>query len=316
MRNALAQTLYEIAKRDPRIVVIVADISPAGAMDDFRREFPDRFYNVGVAEQAAMGLAAGLAMRGFKPFVYSIATFMLYRAFEFIRVDLAYQDLPVTVVGMGAGLSYSTLGATHQAVEDVAVAMAVPNLTVLAPCDPAETAECARWCAGRESGGPVYMRIGKAGELSLTENSEEFSPGRMRWWGPEVHACGDVCVLSYGPIASVAAGVVRELRSRGLVAEMALQPFLAPLHETNIIEKVLHYFDHVVIIEEAINAPLAARVKGLAVDTCMGSRGEDDPSLVIRSFALPREFCPLHGTREELLDHYGLTAEKIVAALR
>ena len=113
MRNRFADVLYEIGKTDHRIAALVADISPAGSMAKFRQEFPERFVNCGVAEQSMIGIAAGMALRGMRPFCYTIATFALYRPFEMVRVDLCYQNLPVTVVGMGAGVIYSTLGGTH-----------------------------------------------------------------------------------------------------------------------------------------------------------------------------------------------------------
>ena len=147
MRNRFADVFYQAAKADPRLCVVVADISPAGSIARFREEFPERFVNTGVAEQAMIGMAAGMAQRGLRPFAYTIATFALYRPFEFIRDDLAYQNLPVTVVGVGGGVVYSTLGATHHAMEDIAVAAAVPNLSVIAPCDPEETEAATRWCA-------------------------------------------------------------------------------------------------------------------------------------------------------------------------
>lgn len=307
MRSALARTLYELAKEDDRIVVVVADISPAGAMDDLRREFPARFINVGVAEQSMIGLAAGLAQRGFRPFCYTIAPFALFRPYEFIRCDLAYQRLPVTIVGMGAGLSYSTLGGTHQAIEDVAVAMACPEMTVLAPCDPAETEACVRWCASRESGGPVYLRIGKSGEPDLTSSGiDEWSFGRLRWLGRAIPASGDVCLLTYGPIASLACEAALRLRAGGLVASVVVSHTLSPLHETNIIEKVLRNWDDVVIVEEASGAPLAKEVHRLLAE---------DTGVKIHSFSLPGSFPHMHGTRQDLLEHAGLTVEKIVAAL-
>ena len=105
MRNTFAKTFLEAAQKDARLCVVVADISPAGAMDQFRKEFPERFINTGVAEQIMIGMCAGMSMRGLKPFAYTIATFALYRPFEFIRDDLCYQDLPVTVVGIGGGVT-------------------------------------------------------------------------------------------------------------------------------------------------------------------------------------------------------------------
>ena len=102
MRNKFADTLYKIGKKDKKIFILVADISPAGSIQKFRDEFPDRFINCGVAEQSMVGIAAGLAMDGMKPFCYTIATFSLFRPYEMIRVDLCYQNLPVTIIGMGA----------------------------------------------------------------------------------------------------------------------------------------------------------------------------------------------------------------------
>lgn len=304
MRNALARALYDAARVDPRVVVIVADISPAGAMDDFRCEFPERFINVGVAEQSMIGLAAGMAQRGFRPFCYTIATFALFRTYEFIRCDLAYQNLPVTVVGMGAGLSYSTLGGTHQAIEDVAVAMACPGLTMLAPCDAAETAECARWCAERTGGGPVYLRIGKSGEPNLTGSSlGAWELGQVRWVDPSPPPVGDVCVLSYGPIAAVAIESCLRLRDRqlgGLVAAAALVPTLSPLPESDI-ARILSRWRNVVVVEEASGAPLAREVMRLA-------RGS--PANVY-SHSLPSAFPHIAATRGELLELSGLTASTI-----
>ena len=152
MRNTFADTFYELAREDPRLCVVVADISPAGSMARFREEFPERFINTGVAEQSMIGIAAGMALRGLRPFAYTIATFTLYRPFEFVRSDLCYQDLAVTIVGIGGGVTYSTLGGTHHAQEDVALATAIPNMTVLAPCDPAETRQATEWCARLELG--------------------------------------------------------------------------------------------------------------------------------------------------------------------
>lgn len=308
MRNALARTLYEIAKQDERVVVIVADISPAGAMDDFRREFPGRFINVGIAEQTMIGLAAGLAQRGMKPVCYTIATFALFRAYEFIRCDLAYQNLPVTVIGMGAGLSYPTLGGTHQAVEDVAVALACPNMDVLAPADPGETRDCTRWALAQETGGPIYMRIGKAGEPDLPSMIEStfWNEGEVRWRYLHLERPDKkftptkttTCVLSYGPIASEALTL-----AEAIGADMATVPFLSAFSDPAMVPGLSKY-SHVIVVEEATGAPLATLVRSVV-----------RPSVAVTSKCLPREFCHLRGTRDQLLDHYGLTATRIMETL-
>src|SRR5499426_1936475 len=167
MRNTFSEALYKAATANPDVYIVVADISPAGSMGKFRDQYPERFINVGVAEQSMIGICAGLALKGCQPFAYTIATFSLYRPFEMVRDDLCYQNLPVTVVGIGGGVTYSTLGGTHHAQEDVAIAPALPNMAVLAPCDPLEAREATLWCA-RQERGPVYRRLGKAGEPVLT----------------------------------------------------------------------------------------------------------------------------------------------------
>ena len=158
-----------------------------------------------------IGMTAGMAQRGLRPFAYTIATFSLYRPFEMVRDDLCYQNLCVTVVGIGGGLTYSTLGATHHAQEDVAIACAIPNLAVIAPCDPAETEAATRWCATQERG-PVYLRLGKAGEPDFTSNAPQpWTFGKLR----QIRPGADVCILTYGPIMKRAWAVAERLEAAG-----------------------------------------------------------------------------------------------------
>ena len=199
MRDSFAPTMYEVGHKTKDVFIVVADISPAGSMAPFRKDFPDRFVNVGVAEQSMIALCAGLALRGCRPFAYTIATFSIYRPFEQVRVDVCYQNLPVTIVGIGGGLAYSTLGGTHHAQEDVAIMSALPNMTVMAPCDPAETA-AATWAAVA-CNGPVYLRLGKAGESDLTSTAvDPYVFGRIR----RLRQGRDICILSYGSITKMA----------------------------------------------------------------------------------------------------------------
>ena len=137
-----------------------------------------------------------------KPFAYTIATFSLYRPFEMVRDDLCYQNLPVTVVGMGSGVIYSTLGGTHHTQEDIAIAGALPNMQIIAPCDPAECTEATTHCATQKKG-PVYLRIGKAGEPNLTEKAvDPWVFGKLRY----LTRGSDVCILSYGVIMTTLDG--------------------------------------------------------------------------------------------------------------
>ena len=178
MRNQFAKSIFEKAIKNKKIRVVVADISPAGKMEDFQKKFPDRFLNVGVAEQTMIGMCAGMAMQGLKPFAYTISTFSIYRPFEMVRVDLCYQKLPVCIVGMGAGTIYSNLGATHLTQEDISICRSIPNLDVVAPCVPYELKKAIDYFCSK-SKKPMYLRIGKAGEknYNFTE-SENWSFGK------------------------------------------------------------------------------------------------------------------------------------------
>jgi transketolase len=299
MRNRFADTFYELGKADPRLCVVVADISPAGSIAKFRREFPRRFINTGVSEQIMIGMAAGIAQRGLRPFAYTIATFTLYRPFEMVRDDLCYQNLPVTIVGIGGGVTYSTLGATHHAQEDVAIASAIPNLSVIAPCDPAETEAATRWCAVQERG-PVYLRLGKAGEPDFTSKlGEPWEFGKVRKLRPG----SDVAILSYGPIMKRAVVVADRYESRGQRAAVFSVHTLKPL-DLEGLTGILRTYRHVVVIEEcAPNGSLSMRTKELAFGIGAHCR--------LDTFTLKDAFIHCYGSHDDILDAHGLATETI-----
>ncbi len=210
MRNTFSEALYKAATANPDVYIVVADISPAGSMAKFNQQYPERFINVGVAEQSMIGICAGLALKGCQPFAYTIATFSLYRPFEMVRDDLCYQNLPVTVVGMGAGVIYSTLGGTHHTQEDIAIAGALPNMQIIAPCDPAECTEATNYCATQKKG-PIYLRIGKAGEPNYTDKAvDPWVFGKLRY----IKRGSDVCILSYGVIMQKAMQLAERFAAR------------------------------------------------------------------------------------------------------
>lgn len=302
MRNAFAQAVHECGSVDPRIFVVVADISPAGSIARFREENPSRFINVGVAEQAMIGICAGLALKGMRPFAYTIATFSLYRPFEMVRDDLCYQNLPVTVVGVGGGVVYSTLGSTHHAQEDVAIASALPGMTVLAPCDPIEARMATEWCA-REEHGPVYLRLGKAGEPELTRNAvDPWTFGKLR----RIEQGSDVCILSYGVVTHKALEAARRIRAGGLSTTVCSVHTLKPLDVAGITE-MLHSHRRVIVLEEhAPRGGLTAEVKQIAWDT--------RAPCSIASFTLQDAFVHTYGSHDELLRAHGIDLERIVAA--
>lgn len=303
MRDTFARTLYQVAKTQPNVFIVVADISPAGSMSQFREEFPDRFINVGVAEQSMIGICAGLALRGCKAFAYTISTFAIYRPFEQVRIDLCYQNLPVTVVGIGGGVSYSTLGGTHHAQEDIAVMGAIPNMSILAPCDPLET-EAATWACAKHTG-PVYLRLGKAGEPTLTAGAAEaFEFGKIR----KLRDGNGICIISYGPIMKMAVDAASRLEEKfgakvGLYSAHTLKPL-----DRDGLAAIMKQYPTVVIVEEhSERAGLAAQAKQVAWDYDVRCR--------LHTFSLRDEFIHVYGGNADLLAAHGLSVDAIVNAV-
>ena len=304
MRNRFADIFYDLGRDDPRLCLVVADISPAGSIARFRTEFPGRFVNTGVAEQVMIGMTAGMAQRGLRPFAYTIATFALFRPFEFIRNDLCYQGLPVTIVGIGGGITYSTLGGTHHAMEDIGVASAIPNMSVIAPCDPDEVEAATRWCAGQTEN-PVYLRLGRAGEPALSDKSDEpWAYGKLR----AIQRGGeDVAVISYGPIMAKAVELADMLRSRGEAVSVFSSHTLKPLDRERLSD-VAHRFKRIVVVEETTpNGSLGQRLKEIAWDCGAQCR--------IDAFCLQDRFIHHYGSYDDLLAVHGLDAQLILDAL-
>ncbi len=304
MRDKFADVIFEIGKKDKRISALVADISPAGSMVNFRKKFPKRFINCGVAEQSMIGIAAGMALQGLRPFCYTIATFALYRPFEMIRVDLCYQNLPVTIVGMGAGLIYSTLGGTHQSIEDIAVASAIPNMTVIAPCDPNEMKLATEWCA-KKSNGPVYMRLGKKGEPDLTSKAtDKFEVGKIRY----LEKGNDIAIVSYGTIVSLAVELSKKIKEIhnikcSIISSHTIKPF-----DENGYENILKNHKKVIIIEEHVKSgSLSDKVKSFCHEQKIDTE--------IFSFTLKDEFIHFYGSYKDLLSKHGLDVNSILKKL-
>ncbi len=300
MRNAFSDELYKQAKKNKKIHIVAADISPAGSMEKFRINYPERFINVGVAEQIMIGVAAGLAMRGKRSFAYTIATFSLYRPFEMIRDDLCYQNLPVTIVGMGAGTIYSNLGGTHLTQEDISIAKSIPNMSVIAPCDPMELKHAVNYCCNF-SKSPIYLRIGKSGEKNYTKNSiDKWQFGKIR----KIKNGKKICILSYGPIISVADNVLKDLNKNKIYPSLYSAHTLKPLDNLTI-KKIFKKYKTIVIIEDhsVING-LAHDIKVLAQELKFKK--------TILSYSLKDKFFHTYEKQQDMLDLHGINKSKIV----
>ena len=295
MRNAFSKKLAELASKNKKIYIVVADISPAGAMVDFQKKNPDRFINVGVAEQTMIGVSAGLAMKKKIPFAYTISTFALYRPFEMIRTDLCYQNLPVTVVGMGAGTIYSTLGATHLTQEDIAIARALPNMQILAPCDPNELEECINFCVNK-SKKSTYLRIGKAGEKNYTDNSTKWKFGKIR----KITTGKSTCILTFGPIIKLAFDVNKKLKKKiSIYSCHTLKPF-----DYQGLEKIFKRYKTIITLEDHSN------IGGLG-DIVSSFAGKKKYDGQLKSYSLKDKFFHFYGSQKQLLELHGISERKI-----
>jgi transketolase len=225
MRDAFISELSELAREDHRIFLVVGDLG-FSVIEDFATEFPDRFLNPGVAEQAMIGIAAGLAASGYRVFVYSIGNFPTLRCLEQIRNDVCYHNRDVTVVAVGGGFSYGYLGYTHHAIEDLSIMRALPGMTVFSPADPAEARSLTRRAA--VTPGPSYLRLGKNREPVLARvnsNAPADSPGLLR-------DGEDVLILTTGAIAGTAVEAADLLGTEGVGARVVTVPVVKPLPDS------------------------------------------------------------------------------------
>lgn len=203
MRNAFVSRLTDIAKTDEKVILITADLG-FGLFDDFRKNLPGQFLNVGVAEQNMIGVASGLALEGYIPFCYSIANFSFMRCLEQIRNDVCYHDLNVTIVSNGAGFSYGPLGMSHHATEDISLMRAIPNIDLLIPTNSQDTCDLTEYAY--KSDKPSYLRLDKSMVTLRDSNS------RSEDW--EVINNGtDVCIISSGGITEEALQASQILKS-------------------------------------------------------------------------------------------------------
>ena len=221
MRSTFVRTLVEMAADDPRTMLLTGDLGFT-VVEPFAERFPDRFFNVGVAEQNMVGLATGLAEAGFVPFVYSIATFATLRPYEFIRNGPVQHRLPVRIVGVGGGFDYGPNGATHHALEDLAIMRVQPGLTVVAPADFEQARSALR--ATSDLPGPVYFRLGKDESTTVPDLDGRFALGRAE----QIGSGADVAIVVTGSVAVEAARAVEVLVARGVGASLVVVACLSP----------------------------------------------------------------------------------------
>lgn len=292
MRTAFINELILQARKNPKIFLVVGDLG-FSVIEPFAEEFPERYLNAGVAEQNMTAIAAGLASEGYHVFTYSIANFPTLRCFEQIRNDIAYHNLPVTVVSVGGGMAYGNLGYSHHAVQDIAAMRALPNLTVFSPADPGETTECLHLILQR--GRPSYLRLGKAGEAKLHEPRDITQ-------GPLLVRDGAAAVafVATGSVLKLALQAAEILAQRRIEAAV----YSCPVFSSDAPEQFKTLWRHQKIISVEEHG-FAGGFGSFLKELCPAN-------VEIRVCAIPESNAALVGSQEFLRKKAGIDAESLV----
>lgn len=292
MRTAFIEQLLLEARLNPGIFLVVGDLGYS-VVEPFAEEFPDRYLNAGVAEQNMTGLAAGLASEGFHVFTYSIGNFPTLRCLEQIRNDVCYHNLPVTVVAVGAGVSYGNLGYSHHCVQDIGCLRGLPNLTLLSPADPGETRQCVAWLSANP--GPSYLRLGKAGEPAVHNLRLDF--GRLLKLTDRQSSCA---IVGTGSVLAEAMIAAERLALQGHAVDVFSLTCL-----TNPDLSLLDGYKRVMTVEEHVSAGGLGELLSAALP-----RG-----ISIRSVGIPATLSAAVGSQQYLRSLAGLDAAGIVRRL-
>lgn len=298
MRTNFINQLIEEARHNDKIFLLVGDLG-YHVIEPFAEEFPDRFLNVGIAEQNMAGIAAGLAMTGYNVYFYSIGNFPTIRCLEQIRNDIAYHQANVKVVSVGAGYAYGSLGATHQATEEIGALRVLPNMVVATPGDPLEARAITKISASYD--GPMYIRLGKAGEKTVhTEDSINLK-------------IGDICsvisregnqtaVLACGNILDAA---LHQINDENLNYDLYSVPFVKPINKEQLINIVKTHPAGLITIEEhQSSCGMGSAIVEVLND--LYYEGDIEVYPKVKRIAIPDEFADVVGTQVFLREHEGL----------
>lgn len=299
-REAYGNALAAVGAKNKNIVVLDADLSKSTKTNVFKEQFPDRFFNVGIAEQNLISVGAGLAAAGKIPFVSSFAMFATGRAFEQIRNAVCYPKLNVKVCATHAGITVGEDGATHQSLEDIACMRVLPNMTVVVPADEAETTSVIEWAANYQ--GPVYVRLGRAGVDDTTPAGYQFVPGKSQ----TLVEGSDLTIIACGALVGPAVEGAKELAQAGISARVINMASIKPIDK-----------DAIVKAAQETGAILTAEEHNI-----LGGLGSAVAEVVVQEAPVPMAFVGVQdsfgesGTPKELMAKYGLTAKDIVVAAK
>ena len=293
-RKAFSDTLVALAAADARIVAVANDSIGSSNLKEFKKRFPDRLVNVGIAEQNLVGVGAGLANGGLIPFVCGASCFLTGRALEQIKVDLGYSQSNVKLCGMSSGMAYGELGPTHHSIEDLAWTRAVAGMTVIVPADPIETAQAVRSAA--EFDAPVFLRLSRMPVPVVTPPDYKFEIGRA----PKLKEGTDVTLIANGTMVCRALEAARMLEADDVSASVINMSTVRPL-------------DSDAIVEAARQGPIVTVEEHTVIGGLGGAVAEvvvSNAPVRMRMLGVPGVFAPT-GSASFLLEHFGLTPDGI-----
>ncbi len=308
MRRACIDMVHKLARRDDRVVFIGSDLSP-GLLAEMKAEFPDRHYMEGVSEANFVGMAAGMAMDGFVPYINTIATFLTRRCYEQVAVDVCMHNLPVRLIANGGGLVYAPLGPTHVAIEDIAIMRALPNMTVVAPADAEEMRRFMD--VSLDWPGPIYIRLAKGGDPVVTNPEDGFEIGRgyhLRKAGGE--GFGPVLLAATGVATTRALDAAERLDADGISCDVLHLPTVKPLDDTTLLELARDARLVVTVEEGTVIGGLGSAVTDLIVERM------NDRVPPMRRLGIPDDFLHDYGNQDWLMEVCGLQGEQIASTIR
>lgn len=296
MRNAFADEVFKIAQEDDRLILLSGDIGNK-LFDKFKTLGHSRFFNCGVAEANMMGVAAGMALSGLRPFVYTITPFTTARCFEQIRVDVCYHNAPVVIVGTGSGLSYADLGPTHHSLEDMAILRTLPGMRVFAPCDSSELRSLLH--AVMKDNSPAYIRIGKKGEPNIHKSPPDINIGEVIVIRPG----DDLAILATGNMVPPSLKAAEILLESNISAEVVSFYSVKPL-DREYLTNASRRFKMIVTVEEhGLIGGFGSAVAEWWSDT--------NSDFMHLRFGTGDEFMHKVGSQDYARNLFGLTSENI-----
>lgn len=299
-RHAFTAALLEIASSDGRILAVTSDAKGSVTLGEFEKSLPEQFVEMGIAEQNTVGVAAGLARGGKLPFVCGPACFYSARAIEQVKNDVAYADTNVKIVGVSGGVSYGALGSTHHSLHDIAFMRAIPNMSVVLPCDIWQTDAATRYLATHV--GPVYMRLGRGGVPEVYDSSEEaFEFGRAR----RLRDGRDCTIIACGEMLHHAVVAADALKDRGIEVRVLDMATIKPLDSDAVVQAAEETGAIITLEEHSIYGGLGAAVAEVVVQR---------RPVPMKILGFPDEFVPA-GSSNELFDYYGFTEPRLSDAI-